>query len=258
MVESERQRRVQETGSKLEVNVRKILNQILSKKDIEAFSVSQISRWAKTDGVHRKLLNYLKVEIKNSCSQDQSLTLPDTDIVVVYKEEDKVNHVVKAWHPLCIVSCKVSFHARETEALFWAQLVRPQKIKYVLVTEDADRYGQKNQSELKTCETGNKPRKLLECFLDRIYIIKKYDQVNNGIVTDIDTFYHVFERAEAQGYRGIESRIFDDYERKPHAEYCKNVRPFDDLLFDIMNWKFEELRHFNVSKASPNEFSQQK
>ncbi len=45
---------------------------------------------------------------------------------------------------------------------------------------------------------------------------------------------------------------------KPHAEYCKNVRPFDDLLFDIINWTFEELRHFNVSQTSPNEFSQQK
>ena len=240
-MESERQRRVKETGTKLEANVWKILNQILNKKDIEAFTVAQIARWAKADGVHKKLLDYIKVQIKNSCTQDQTMTLPDTDIVVVYKEEDKVKGVIKAWHPLCIVSCKASFHARETETLFWAALMIPSKIKYVLVTEDADRYGKKNQSELKTCGTGNKPRKLLECFLDRTYIIKKYDKINDGIIKDIDKFYHVFERAEAQAYRGIESRIFDDYERKPHAEYCKNVRPFDDLLFDIMNWKFEKL-----------------
>ena len=240
---SDRQRQVQESGSRLETNVKQILNQILSKKDIEAFSVAQIARWAKVDGVHKKLLEYIKVPIKNSCTQDQAMTLPDTDIVVVYKEEDKINHVVRAWHPLCIVSCKVSFHARETEALFWAALMQQSKIKYVLVTEDADRYGQKKQSELKMCGTAKKTRRLLECFLDRTYIIKKYDKSTDyGIVADIDRFYRVFEKAEATAYRGNESRIFDDYERKPHAEYCKNVRPFDDLLFDIMNWKFEKLR----------------
>jgi len=241
--ESHRQRLVEETGRKLEDNVRRILNQILNKKDVEAFSVAQIRRWAKVGGGYRKLFEYIQVPVKNSCTQQQIMTLPDTDILVVYKQENKGNGSV-AFHPLCIVSCKASFHARETETLFWSALMQPTKIKFVLATEDSDRYNdveKRRKTELGTCVDGNKPRRLLECFLDRIYIIKKYDKVTNGIVKDIDKFYHVFERAEAQGYRGIDSGVFDDYERKPHAEYCKMVRPFDNLLFDIMKWKFEKL-----------------
>lgn len=239
--ESDRQRRVGETGRKLEVNVWKILNQILNKKDIEAARVAQIMRWAKTDRDYQKFAEYIKVPVKNSCTQEQVMTLPDTDIIVFYKQEDKATGSLTL-HPLCIVSCKASFHSRETESLFWSALIQPTKIKYVLVTEDADRYRQKPKTELKTCDKPNKARRLLECFLDRTYIIKKYDKVTDGIVKDIDKFYQVFARAESQAYRGIDSRIFDDYDRKPHAEYCKMVRPFDDLLFDIMLWKFEKLR----------------
>ena len=110
-----------------------------------------------------------------------------------------------------------------------------------MVTEDANRYGKKHNTELGKCETGTKIRRLLECFVDRTYIIKKYEKESNGILKDIDNFYGVFEKAEAQAYRNVDSKIFDDYDRKPHAEYCKNIRPFDDLLIDIMKWKFEKL-----------------
>ena len=237
--QSDHQRRVEETGRKLEENVRKILNEILNKKDIQAFSVADITRWAKADAAHKRLFEYIKVPVKNSCTQEQIMTLPDTDILVVYRQQ--INGAI-TWHPLCIVSCKASFHARETETLFWAALMQSSKIKFVCVTEDADRYGTKHSSELKTCENANKPRRLLECFCDRTYIIKKYDEAHNGLIKDITSFYHIFEMAEAQAYRGNNSKIFDDYERKPHAEYCKNVRPFDDLMFDIMNWKFEKMR----------------
>jgi hypothetical protein len=114
------------------------------------------------------------------------------------------------------------------------------------VTEDADRYvrdkkGRQKDTELKTCDNPNKIRTLLEGFCDRTYIIKKYGK-KYDIVKDIDAFYSVLEQAEAQNFRGITSRIFDDFERKPHAGCCDNVRPFDDLLFDIMHWKFEKLR----------------
>lgn len=241
-VESERQRRVKETGTKLEDNAKRILNEILDKKGIQAFSVAQIRRWAKVDGSYKKLFEYIKVPVKNSCTQEQFMILPDTDILVVYKQENKSTKEV-TWNPLCIVSCKASFHARETESLFWSAMTQGSKIKFVVVTEDADRYGAKPKSELKVCgNKASKVRQLLESFTDRIYIIKKYEKVSNGMIKDIDSFYPVFEKAESQNFRNIDSRIFDDYERKPHAEYCKLVRPFDDLLFDIMNWKFEKLR----------------
>lgn len=241
-MESDRQRRVQETGAKLEINVQTIINEILKKKDIEAFTVAQIRRWAKVGASYKKLFDFIQVGVKNSCTQQQVMTLPDTDLLVVYKQEDKTKPLQVTWHPLCIISCKTSFHARETESMFWAGLMKDSKIKFVVVTEDANRYGKKHNTELGTCEKGNKIRRLLECFVDRTYIIKKYEKTNNGILKDIAKFYHVFEKGEAQAYRNVDSRIFDDYERKPHAEYCKNVRPFDDLLFDVMNWKFEKLK----------------
>lgn len=236
---SNHQRRNEETGRKLEDNVRRILNAVLNKKDIEAFSVADVARWAKEDDAHKRLFEYIKVPVKNSCRQEQIMTLPDTDILVVYKQQADGS---VTWHPLCIISCKASFHARETETLFWAALMQSSKIKYVCVTEDADRYGPKQSSELKTCQNGNKTRRLLECFCDKTYIIKKYDKTHNGLLKDITAFYSIFEMIEAQGYRVSTSRVFDDYNSKPHAEYCRNVRPFDDLLIDIMNWKFEKLR----------------
>jgi len=108
-------------------------------------------------------------------------------------------------------------------------------VKYVLVTEDSDRYTEKPKTELGTCIKGNKIRSLFECFLEKVYIIKKYDKVNNGIVKDINDFRHIFE--EAPNARGFEFLVFDDYKRKPHAGYCGKIRPFDDLLFDIVKWK---------------------
>lgn len=239
--ESDRQRRVQETGAKLELNVQTIINEVLRKKNVEAFSVSQIRRWAKEGGSYKTLYDYIQAPIRNSCTQKVVMTLPDTDLLVVFKQVDKSNPLNTIWHPLCIVSCKASFHARETESLFWSEVMRTTKIKFVVVTEDANRYGKRQNTELGKCEKATKIRRLLECYVDRTYIIKKYEKVNNGILKDIDRFYPVLEKAEGQAYRNVESRIFDDYERKPHAEYCKNIRPFDDLLIDIMKWKLEKL-----------------
>lgn len=188
-----------------------------------------------------RLIEYVKVGVKNPCFQEHITTLPDTDILLVYKKEDMSTESIE-WHPLYIVSCKTSFHARETEALFWALLAKASKIDYVLVTEDSDRYSQRHNSELGTCQEGNRVRRLLEAFLDRVYIIKKYGVEGNDLFHDISRFLPQFERAEASGYRGIESHIFDDPERRSHAGYCDMVRPFDDLLFDSMRKKFEKLR----------------
>lgn len=243
--QSEHQRLVEETGRKLEQNVRKILNETLEKEHIKAFTVEEILRYGKVDPIYKKLLEYIMVPVKNSCKQDQKMTLPDTDILIAYERDDKVAKT-RTWYPLCIVSCKASFHSRQTETTFWAILVRQTKVKFVCVTEDADRYrktkkGKQKNSELKTCDKPNKVRILLEGFCDRTYIIKKYSQEGHDLLNDIDVFSGVFEQAASQNFRGVNSKIFDDYESKPHAEYCDNVRPFDDLLFDIMKWKFEKL-----------------
>jgi len=240
---SEHQRLVQETGKKLENNVCKILNAVLNKKDIHAFNVSEIKRWADKNHRMNKLIEYVKVSVKNPCLQEPITTLPDTDILVMYKQEDVVSGLIN-WHALCIVSCKTSFHGRDTEALFWAMLAKPSKINYVMVTEDSDRYSDrpgKRKTELGTCDKANRTRRLLESFLDRVYVIKKYDVENNDIIEDVGKFYPLFEKAEASAYRGLQSKVFDDSGREPHAGYCQMIRPFDDLLYDIMRWKFEKL-----------------
>jgi hypothetical protein len=237
------QRLVREVGKKLEANVWRILNDTLNKKRIYAFNVADIRRWTGRNHSMKRLIDYVKVSINNACWQDQTTTLPDTDNLVVYKQDDAGADLIN-WHPLAIISCKTSFHARETESLFWALQVRPKKIPYVLVTEDSNRYNlepTRRNTELGTCEERNRIRTLVESFLDRVYIIKKYGVGGNDIVKDIERFHSVFERAESSGYRGIESFVFDDAKKKPHAGYCKFVRPFDDLLFDLMKWKFEKL-----------------
>jgi len=240
---AEHQRLKSEVGKKLEANVWRIINDTLNKEKVYAFNVADVKRWTERNHAMRRLIDYVKVPVKNVCWQDQITTLPDTDNLVVYKQEKTGTENIN-WHPLAIVSCKTSFHARETESLFWALQVKPTRIPYVLVTEDSNRYNRKPEernTELGNCEDRNRVRTLLESFLDRVYVMKKYGFENNDIIRDIDSFHSVLEKAAASGYRGVDSRVFDDSERRPHAGYCKLVRPFDDLLFDLMKWKFEKL-----------------
>jgi hypothetical protein len=235
-IESARQRSVNIKGRKLETNVKQILNTILSSKRIRALDCSKIRKWARIDSNYKGLAEYIKVSIESPCSKETITYLPDKDIIVFCEQERNAGGGVTR-HPLCVVSCQTSFHARGTEPLFWSLLTRS-KVRYVLVTEDSDRYGERPKTELGTCTNGNKIRRLFESFLERAYIIKKYDRVNDGLVKDIDSFCRVFGKDVATR-KGIEPIIFDDNKRKPRAGYCTNIRPFDDLLFDIIRWKSE-------------------
>ena len=54
---------------------------------------------------------------------------------------------------------------------------------------------------------------------------------------DISSFYDVFEKSKPAGYKRQNSTIFD--EGRKYDRYCRQIRPFDDLIFDLMKWKFE-------------------
>lgn len=235
-VESARQRSVNVKGRKLETNVKQILNTLLNKKHIKAIDVGRIRKFAKADPSYRELAEHIKLSCESTCG-NKMIYPPDRDIFVFYEQESQVRGGIKR-HPLCLVNCQISFHARETEPLFWSILIR-NKVKYVLVTEDSDRYNdEKPKTELGSCLKCSKIRNLFECFLEKAYIIKKYDKINDGLVKDINDFYNAYGTDLADNRKnGIV--FFDDPKRKPHAGYCGKIVPFDDLLFDIMKRKSE-------------------
>ena len=163
------------------------------------------------------------------CDQRYDMMLPDTDVLVYYGQKDGNGLVKKRYH-LATVSCKVSFHGRETESTFWAKVLRNHGAKFYLATED--KFG-----ELATCENGKKVRRLVECFMDSIYLMKQYHGSSNTLEKEIALFFDVLENSKRSGYQRQDSMIFEN--KRKEGSYCKLVRPFDDLLFDLVQLKFD-------------------
>jgi BsaWI-like restriction endonuclease len=223
-----------------------IVNAILNKEGVYALSVGEIEEKERSIEQREQILEYIKVRLPNDCSQTNYVHLPDTDILILYRKQDTTREDVK-WFILGIISCKVSFHARETEAAFWAVILQYHKLRMVLVTEDADRYNddtKKRKTELAWCKKPTAVRRRLETFMDKIYVIKKYGRRQEyNLARDIDKFYSVFEEMKKRSYRSVGTKIiFDDHDVQPHCGYCNKVRPFDDLIADIMHWKFERVK----------------
>lgn len=158
------------------------------------------------------------------------MVLPDTDVLVYYAKKNFDGDVEERYH-LATISCKVSFHARHTESLFWAIAMKNHGAKFVMASED-------KIDELGTCKDGNKTRRLLESYMDGVYLLKRYQVKSNSILGDVSRFFKVFQRAEAQTYHRQGSHVFAS---QPKDRFCDRVRPFDDLLFDLMQWKFQYL-----------------
>ncbi len=78
---------------------------------------------------------------------------------------------------------------------------------------------------------------MLESYMDGVYMMKRYEKKENDRTKDIASFYDIFQKSKQAGYKRQGSAIFD--EGRKMGRYCKQVRPFDDLLFDLMKWKFE-------------------
>lgn len=219
-------------GKRLEKVVQYTLNKILNSYNIfvcEGNSES-LQKLIKEKNIVNQTLDYNKLPVKRPCDQKQLEDYPDTDLFILIKLKD-------SWRVLGVISCKVSFHSRHTMVTFWSLAIRiSSNIKYICVTEDKDQYHPfRPRSELgKSCKESTVTRRLLESFVDKIYIIKPYKENSEDLNNDINNFLEYFSIDKKR------KKIFlDNSDHKYHTEYCISVRPYDDLIYDIIRWKNE-------------------
>lgn len=216
-------------GQRLENVVSTILNHTLNKHNIFVVNgtTEGLKKLIKDSSIVKEIIDYNKLPVKRPCDQKQIEDYPDTDLFILVKYHNE-------WRVLGIINCKLSFHSRHTMVTFWGLAIRiGSNIKYVCVTEDKDQYHPtKPRSELgKSCKNSTAARRLLESFVDRIYIIKPYQLNSEELIKDIKAFSLIFNNKKRTNI------IFDSPNYKYHTEYCMSVRPFDDLIFDLIRWQ---------------------
>jgi len=91
----------------------------------------------------------------------------------------------------------------------------------------------------------------LETFTDRVYTIKRYSGVRDPqLAQDIEAFQEYLSSLQDKtSYARSMTTYFDDPDHPNHTEYCQSVRPFDDLVFDIIRWKNERFPETRGSRA---------
>lgn len=233
MIDSEAQSRRASEGRRLEDVVSKILNELLNQSNIFVVRGNSegLRKIINDQNLIDEIINYNRLPVKRPCDQKQLLDYPDSDLFVLVQSNN-------SWRLLGIINCKISFHSRHTMVTFWGLAIRiSSNIKYVLVTEDKDQYRPVHpRSELgRSCSDSTSTRRLLESFVDRIYIIKSYNPEDKHLLEDISSFKETNFNSSNREY------IFDDPSYQYHTEYCLSVRPFDDLIFDLIRWK-DDLR----------------
>lgn len=229
MLDAEAQALRSSEGRRLEDVVAKILNELLNHFNIYIVrGNSEGLRSIITDqDLIEQIINYNRLPVKRPCDQKQLLDYPDSDLFIMVNSNNN-------WRVLGIINCKVSFHSRHTMVTFWGLAIRiSSNIKYVLVTEDKDQYKNPNpRSELgRSCVNSTSTRRLLESFVDKIYLIKQYQVDSQQLLDDINSFRNYINNPNDHLI------IFDNPEYEFHTEYCLSVRPFDDLIRDLLRWK---------------------
>ena len=178
----------------------------------------------------QRVMDFTKIPVKRRCDQTQLQDYPDLDLFALIRpsQDDGL------WRLLAIINCKVSFHARDTEATFWGLLIRlSSNIPFVVVTEDRDIYKPKASELDQSCTQSTRARRLLESFSDGVYLVKQYNGVNDSsLCRDIET-----KRSQLEA--GIRRIVFDDPNIPNHTKYCQSVRPIDDLIVHLRRWKEE-------------------
>ena len=219
-------------GHRLENVVAYVLNTILNEYSIYIVrgTAQGLKKLIRENTVVKQIIDYNKLPVKRPCDQMQLEDYPDTDLFILIKNQN-------LWKVLGIINCKISFHSRHTMVTFWGLAIRiGSNIKYVCVTEDKDQYRSKSpRSELgKSCQQSTSTRRLLESFIDRTYIIKPYKENSLEIKDDIKKFSAVYEKDKKKQI------YFDNPNHKYHTEYCVSIRPFDDLIIDLLRWQEEK------------------
>ena len=219
-------------GGAFERVVAKILNEFLTKDDIVVTRAREgsLKTLIQDKSNRTSLMDFTKVPVKRKCDQSQLQDYPDLDLFALIRPKTKKH----PWRLLAIINCKVSFHARHTEATFWGLLIRiSSNIPFVVVTEDRDIYKPKSSELGASCNESTVTRRLLESFADRVYLVKQYkDDNDKQLIRDIETKNKFLKE-------GKSSVVFDDSTIPNHTQYCHSVRPIDDLIDDLRRWKIE-------------------
>lgn len=219
------------TGERLEKVCIRILNTFLNTHDIVVLKGGRaaLRQFFQSDAIAQQIVDFNKLPVKRPCDQKQLEDYPDTDLFVLYWRPPQ-------WRVLGLISCKVSFHSRHTMVTFWGLAVRmSSNIPYVCVTEDADVYGTPKRSELgQSCQNPTAARRLLESFTDGIYIVKPYaSDIDHLLENDLNEFSKTFQPAVSRAA----GPIFDTPQIRGHTQYCESIRPFDDLVQEILSWR---------------------
>ncbi len=219
-------------GTTFEYIVAKILNHFLISNGIVTTRAREVAlrRLIHNRSNICQIMDFTRIPVKRRCDQSQLKDYPDLDLFALIRPELDG----QLWRLLAIINCKVSFHARHTEATFWGLLVRlSSNIPFVVVTEDRDIYKPKASELGRSCEESTETRRLLESFSDRVYLIKKYKDVDDpNLSRDIIL-------KEKNLKLDIHTPVFDDPSIPNHTRYCHSVRPLDDLIDDLQHWKVE-------------------
>ena len=221
------------SGEAFEKIVARILNNYLNNDSIFIARAKQsyLHNLIQNKSNLRQIMDFTKVPVKRRCDQEQLQDYPDLDLFALIKPKQ----FGRLWRLLAIINCKVSFHARHTEAAFWGLLTRlSSNIPFVVVTEDRDIYKPKASELGKSCEESTVARRILESFSDRVYLVKRYKNEN-----DVKLDRDIALKNDNLRKNIINSIVFDDINIPNHTKYCHSVRPIDDLINDLQHWKIE-------------------
>jgi len=221
-------------GTIFEFVVAEILNSFLGSDDIVVTRAREPALRAliRDRSNLQRVMDFTKIPVKRRCDQTQLQDYPDLDLFALIRPSKNEG----LWRLLAIINCKVSFHARDTEATFWGLLIRlSSNIPFVVVTEDRDIYKPKASELGQSCAQSTRTRRLLESFSDGVYLVKRYNGLSDpALRRDIET-------KQSQLRAGIGSIVFDDINIPNHTKYCQSVRPIDDLIVHLRRWKAELL-----------------
>ena len=219
-------------GAAFERIVAKILNSFLQNDNIVVTRAkeAELKKFISDRKNLFQIMDFTRIPVKRRCDQSQLEDYPDLDLFALIRP----SQFGQQWRLLAIINCKVSFHARHTEAAFWGLLTRlSSNIPFVVVTEDRDIYKPKASELGKSCKEATAARRLLESFSDRVYLVKRYTNDRDPRL-DAD-----ISLKQGNIDKGINTIVFDNLAVPNHTQYCHSVRPIDDLVDDLRYWKVE-------------------
>src|SRR3990167_4105464 len=148
-----RQSWVAASGNNFEIFIRNIINENLNNEGIVAVKGDHLRKKPRA----QEIVRFLTLDARRRCVQTTTGVWPDSDIVVLSKEQGGRLKV------FALLNCKTSDHARSDAVLFWALALRNNNIKYCLVTQDLDKKFVKGDNEASSL------RKKSEAYLDRVF-----------------------------------------------------------------------------------------